>query len=77
MPVRSLDSVATRSELVVGGKKLAYFSLPKLGAALGVALDDLALGIGLGLAIGASSGAAMSVASTKGKCDVPEKEGEV
>jgi aconitate hydratase len=41
MAVRSLDSFATRSELSVGGNKFTYFSLPKLGAALGRDLSRL------------------------------------
>src|SRR5262245_17259104 len=41
MAVRSLDSFATRSELTVAGKKFSYYSLPKLGKALGRDLSTL------------------------------------
>ena len=41
MAVRSLDSFATRSELSLAGKKFSYFSLPKLGKALGRDLSRL------------------------------------
>ncbi|MEZ4227574.1 MAG: aconitate hydratase AcnA [Polyangiaceae bacterium] len=41
MANQSLDSFSTKSELEVGGKKLAYFSLPKFAASSGVDIAKL------------------------------------
>jgi aconitate hydratase len=41
MAATSLDSFATRTELVVGEQRLAYHSLPKLAAGLGIGLERM------------------------------------